>query len=51
MVVGRSATVFTRIFVGFQGCCDIESLTHLRTAAKAIWLAGGGNRISATPLP
>jgi hypothetical protein len=35
MAAGASATVFTRVFLDFGGCCDSEFVTHLRTAARA----------------
>jgi hypothetical protein len=35
MAVGAGATVFTRQFLDFGGCCDSEFITHLRTAARA----------------
>ena len=35
MAASASATVFTRVFLNFGGCCDSEFVTHLRTAARA----------------
>ena len=35
MAVGTSATVLTRVFLHFEGCCDSEFVTNLRTGGKA----------------